>query len=153
MKKITVNTLLAIFAFCVAVGCEKKPETAPPVELALSKQLARMNEISPIDKIKITSGNGGYFIVFPKQIYVGGEEGGDVDYSQDILHLHIDEDDNIVVECKLLTDQIISGLFLVEDIKGQRRLFAADYPDIVGNVYDFEWLEATYLNDPDYWQR
>ena len=155
MKKL----LIGAFALCCIIslaGCDKattnESGTTPPKETAvpleLDRRLACVNEVSTIDKLHIESGNGGYHIVYPKQIYVGQQ----VAYSDDYMRLSIDDDNNIVVEYKLSERQFLYGLFIVKDAKGEKRLFVVDNPDWIGDLYDFDELEGRYLNDPDYWQ-
>lgn len=97
----------------IVYGCNKNSidEINP---LKINKQLVLLDKETTVGKLHIMTGNGGYTLVFPKQISVDALQ---VDYSESIVKLSIDNDDNIVIERRLLTDQNVSGLFILKDSK------------------------------------
>lgn len=117
--------------------------------IKLSKPMALVDQGTTTDMIRIMDGNDNYRIIFPKQIFIDGNY---VSYSENALKLFIDSENNIVVERTLLNAQMISGLFLIADKEGEKKLFVVDMLHIAGNLYDFEDLEKKYLNKTDYWQ-
>jgi len=168
MKKINLLLLSLLSLTFALAGCSKNndkqnddPVPAPDT-LKLSSQIVDISYLHPMDNYTyIVSGNGGYKIVFPKQIkvisppYYMPEDSVDVDYSDQILALHFDNQDHIVVELKLLTGQDVLGNFMVADSKGQKRiLVVCDMPLGIwyGDDY-FKAIESRLLNDPDYWQQ
>lgn len=136
--------------FFSLAGCDDKGESAEVKAIELDRQLALVNQNDKTsDRLHIVSGNGEYFIVYPKFISFGQQ---DVAYSKDIFAIHIENGNTIVVERKLLNEsQIVSGLFVVADQKGSKRLFVVSEAYTTG-LYDFDALETTYLNDANYWQ-
>lgn len=154
MKKMSVLVLSLLAMALTFSGCGKdKQPGPPPVELELSSQEAPLSwRGSLVCDIRIVSGNGGYRIVFPKQIIVySGLVRETVDYSDEIFALHIERGDHIIVERKLLTNQWVGGYFMVTDSKDQKRIIEVGN-DCVFSDPDFEKLESQYCNDPNYWQ-
>jgi len=158
MKKMSVLVLSLLAMALTFSGCGKdKQPGPPPVELELSSQEAPLSwRGSLVCDIRIVSGNGGYKIVFPKQITIYSGPGPQtVDYYPgEILALHIEGGDHIIIERKLLTDDWVYGCFMVTDSKDQKRIIEVvndlefGYPS---KSY-FEKLESQYCNDPNYWQ-
>jgi len=167
MKKISLLVLLLSAMAATLAGCSKDSneqkidDPAPPVELKLSSQWATVDKSSPVDRhIRIVSGNGGYRIVLPKKIMFATWvyeksrwEHVDVDYSDEILALQIYNDQTVIVERKLLTDQNVAGFFMVTDNKGKKKIFVVT-DTFVGDLPDsyFDDIKDRLLNDPDYWQ-
>jgi len=159
MKKINLFLLslllVATFARCGKNKQQSGDELPPPVELKLSEWIASVNKVYNVNKdIRIVSGNGGYRIVLPKKIQVGWytENPQFIDYSDEILALHIDSNNTIVVERKVLNDQWISGYFMVADSKGQKRILVVIPQIPSGALYDIDEIESRLFNDPNYWQ-
>ncbi len=155
MKKNYVNILLAFALAFIFAGCEKiekEKTTDSRREIKLSKQLATVDATTP-DQIHIISGNGGYKIIFPKKISIGEKYIG---YSDKILEVRIDEEDNIIIKRKLPLEkdnEMLSGTFMITDSKGAKRLFIVDPRNIAGNLYDFDELEQKLQENPNYWQK
>lgn len=146
--KLAWISLISVLGFIIS-GCNKETESNDNIEtLKLNKQLVLVDKTTTVGKLHIVSGNGGYTLVLPKTLSVDAAE---VTYSESILKLSIDASNDIVVERTLLNNQMVSGLFIVKDSKGAKRLFAVD-AFVIGYWYDFDELEPKYFNDPDYWQ-
>lgn len=146
--KLAWISLISVLGFIMS-GCNKETESNDNIEpLKLNKQLVLVDKTTTVGKLHIVSGNGGYTLVLPKTLSVDAAE---VTYSESILKLSIDASNDIVVERTLLNNQMVSGLFIVKDSKGEKRLFAVD-TFVIGYWYDFSELEPKYFNDPDYWQ-
>jgi len=159
MKKIYLVTLTLLSLTAMLAGCSKNSNNLkidePVVPIVLSKQLAQVDKTNTVSRIRIISGNGGYKIILPKQLSIlptNSIEFQNVDFSDEILSLRIEGGNNIVIERKLLTDEWVSGFFMVADCKGSKRIFVVDQAIIYGNFYDFKELERYYLNDSYYWQ-
>ncbi len=156
MKRSIIGVLCAVSLVALFAGCDV--EEGPVLPLELLDAVAGMDKTDIIHRVYIVSGNGGYRIVYPRKINVipldfpGGLAAPEVDYSTRILYIHIDSDDNIVIERRLLTDEHVSGLFMVQDSKGQRRIFSVHQRRTGGGLVDLDDIEDRLLNDPDYWQ-
>jgi len=159
MKMINLIPLTLLSLTLMLAGCSKNSNNLkidePVVPIVLSNQLAQVDKTNTVSRIRIISGNGGYRIVLPKQLLIvptNSIELQNVDFSDDILSLRIEDGNNIVIERKLLTDQWVSGFFMVADRKGSKGIFVVDQTNICGNLYDFKELERYYLNSSNYWQ-
>ena len=159
MKMINLIPLTLLSFTLMLAGCSKNSNNLkidePVVPIVLSNQLAQVDKTNTVSRIRIISGNGGYRIILPKQLLIvptNSIEFQNVDFSDDILSLRIEDGNNIVIERKLLTDQWVSGFFMVADRKGSKRIFVVDQTNICGNLYDFKELEHYYLNNSNYWQ-
>lgn len=154
MKKYYTSISLLLLLIFIFAGCdqsENKEIIDTRVEIRLNKQLATV-DANTSDKIHIISGNGGYKIIFPKKISIGKES---IDYSSKILEVRIDYENNITIKHRLSLDdnRQVSGMFMVTDSKGAKKLFIVDPRDIAGNLYDFNEIQKKYQDDPNYWQK
>jgi hypothetical protein len=146
---------LFLFWGLILVGCSEKAGNDDVVEplkpLELNKHRVALDKTTTVDYIWVTMGNGGYTLIFPKKLSV---DVTDVPYSESILKLSIDTLNRIVIERKLLNDQIVCGYFIVKDSRGLKRLFEVNDINTYGFPYTaWEAIEAMYLNDEDYWQQ
>lgn len=141
-----VFTLTFLFA-----GCSKSEDEETTIyrkEISLSTSGVGVDEITTIAQIHISSGNGGYKIVYPKEIWM---EGQDIPYSDTILAVHIDSTDHIIIERKLLDSSMVEGIFMVTDNKGAQSAFQVRTLHTTGGLDSKEHINAA-LNNPDYWQ-
>lgn len=151
MKTIILCAIVA--TLCCIIGCGQhsgSDSKINPIPIKLNKQLISLDGEKNISgSIQIMSGNGKYSVVFPKLISIDGKS---VPFSNEILTVTIKNDNTIVAERKLLDKSWVTGLFLLKDNKGEKRLFAIDQAETLGRLYDFEELESEYMHNLDYWQ-
>lgn len=153
----------------LAVSCsgnEPEPEE-PAVALELDKY---WNTIGPwednIDSFEITSGNGGYELVYPKSIslYNDPQAGGISelvetvsypDYLDSIFSLRVDDNDNIVVEVDMQEYRVGMTYFMIKDAKGKRAVFEVHhFPEgmpVGGPHSDDMSFERPEYPPVDYW--
>ena len=116
MKKLIIGALCAICVVASFVGCGSEPvQEEPIVSLKLDSYVAWVDNGSVVDRLPIISGNSGYSIIYPKKItvitfkevdlppgvtvippkdtYYVTDHYDEVDYSKDILYIHIDNDE------------------------------------------------------------
>lgn len=141
MKKYIIYALLILFFGAAIGGCgesDNKPvEELPP--LGLSKIRVVLDPSRPTDEIEILSGEGGYYIVYPKVLNKGAytAEGSlEIPYSDQIYSIRIDESNKILIECNPLwiertragLESRANGVFIVRDRTGAKQTFEIKYP-------------------------
>jgi hypothetical protein len=148
-KNSVKNSLAILLLLCLA-GChDSEKKTEHVIEIELDGRVAMVDGLdTPIDELKIIYGNGGYGIIYPRELYIDGDS---VPYSSDILNVHIEENSRIVVERGLKGYHMVMAYFVLVDQKGAKRFFVVITADSTGLI-DVEYLERVYMNDPDYWQ-
>ena len=153
MKNLKLQLLLSLAAALLLSACSGSSEPEEQIEqIKLSNQDLWLGAYGNTGKISILSGNEGYFLVYPVYIdYYYYEKDTPIltrvhyaDYNEKILSLHIDEENNIVIERKGIFDQYISALFMVKDSKEASRLFSVSY-----TPSNLQWNGLTPYSDID----
>lgn len=152
------NLELLLFAAIsvVSLSCsEKQPqpvEESKPLELE-SYWSATAVWLNNVNRIRITSGNGDYTLIYPKSVTGAYEDVPYPDYLESILSIKIDEANNIVIEFKT-DDSRVHDLFMVKDAKNERRVFGVHYipgPDKLIGGFNPTWEEDPSDPGEDYW--
>lgn len=151
MKQIIFCAFIA--TFCCIVGCEEPViDNVQSTPIKLNTWSLQLNVTDKtVGHINILSGNGEYRIVYPKMVSIVRDR---VAFSKEIFNIEIKNDNLIVVERKLLDELYVSGLFMVEDSKGEREIFCVGVYDphsVTGIFTTYDDIK-NYMNHPDYWQ-
>ncbi|MDR2911910.1 MAG: hypothetical protein LBV38_01210 [Alistipes sp.] len=137
IKSVTSALSVLCLVFSLS-GCGSEPVEEPVIPLELDKYVVTLYPNRPVNTIRITSGNGGYYIVYPERVNIGsGKSDGrsmERDYKDDMFKVEIDGH-TITLECNpSVYDENEGHLFCIFEVKDQRgasRTFEVRYPYIL----------------------